>query len=404
MFTPSFPFAASDIITLGAAIFGLLTSIAGSSACIYNSYRTSRINLSILKVKVHNLEILIEGLQQKLNSFDVIKPDPRPWIREARKFLDGVNVPDLENRLNDNVCYRYGAVKSIEDKLQELDVLLENVKQINQQIKIKGSKQPEVSLVGCAREDIQQKIWELVKNVEANGTVCIHGIAGVGKSALAAAIHNKVLIELAGFESIVWVNVEYGLGLKHVQEELASKLHVDLSGITDNVERSKALRSALVQMGRFLLVLDSMWQPFSLHDIGIPEPDAGSKLIVISRNFSVCRKITRKIKRKEIFEIKPLCEAEAWELFESEVGTNIMHLESETLRIARTVIHNLDGLPLAIKMLAENLSEIHDDYSSRINAAWREELFALSRSSYILGNKSQELYDCFKGNKKQIIW
>ncbi|CAO2842554.1 unnamed protein product [Amaranthus hypochondriacus] len=393
---------ASDVITLGAAIFGLLTSIAGSSACIYNSYRTSRINLSILKVKVHNLEILIEALQQKLNGFDVIKPDPRPWILEARKFLEGVNIPDLENRLNDNICYRYCAVKSIEEKLQELDVLLENVKQIAQQIKIKGSKQPEVSLVGSAREDIQQKIWEIVKNVEATGTVCIHGIAGVGKSALAAMIHNKVLTELVGFESIVWVNVEYGLGLKQVQEELASKLHVDLSGITDNVERAKALRSAVVQLGRFLLVLDSMWQPFSLHDIGIPEPDAGSKLIVISRNFSVCRKITRKIKRKEILEIKPLCEAEAWELFESEVGTNIMHLESETLRIARTVIHNLDGIPLAIKMLAESLCEIHDDYCSRIDAAWREELFALSRSSSILGNKSQELYDCFKGSYENL--
>ncbi|KNA22509.1 hypothetical protein SOVF_033550 [Spinacia oleracea] len=392
---------ANEVITLGAAIFGLLTSIAGSTACFYNSYKTSRINLSILKVKVQNLEILIQELQQKLNGIDVLKHDPREWISRAREFLETVNISDLESRLNENCvggqlpnfCSRFGALKSIEESNHGLDVLLDSGKNVSREIKVKGSIQPEVNIVGNARKEIKKRIWEQVSQAETAGIVCIHGMTGVGKTAFAAAIHNKALKELTAFENVIWVNVENGSGLKHIQEELASKLQVHLPGTTVNKE---TLRSALMQRGRFLLVLDSMWQAFSLHDIGIPEPVAGSKLIVTSKTYSVCRKITKNIKSREIYEIKPLLEAEAWDLFQGEVGPNIVNLESETVSIAQRAVKNLDGLPLAIKLFAETLSEVHDDYGSGIDAAWKDELFSLSRSTSLLEGyliKPKELID-----------
>ncbi|KAK9706426.1 hypothetical protein RND81_07G123800 [Saponaria officinalis] len=395
---------ASDVLTLGAAIFGLLTSIAGSSACFYNSYRANRINLSILKVRAQNLENLIDALQQKLNGIDVLKPDPRPWIDQAKEFLSKVNIPDLESRLDENcvdnrvpnLWHRCGAGRSIEAKIQALDILLENGKRVSQETKIKGSKQPDVLIIGNARTKTREKIWDHVSRGSGPATVCVYGIVGVGKTALASVIHNQVLVQRNEFETVIWVSVEYGSGLRHIQEELASKLHVDVSGATDNMERSKMLRSVLMQKGKFLLVLDSMWHAFPLHDIGIPEPTGGSKLIVTSRTYSLCRKITRKFERKEIYEIKPLSEVEAWELFTGELGPSILHFENETLRMAEIAVQDLDGLPLAVKMLAEILIDIHDEYPSRLDAAWKEELAALSESTSFLGNKSQELVDSFK--------
>ncbi|XP_074267453.1 putative disease resistance protein At1g61300 [Silene latifolia] len=401
---------ASEVLTLGAALFGLLTSIAGSSACFYNSYRTNRINLSILKVRLNNLENLIDVVQQKLNGIDVLKPDPSPWLEQAKEFVTRLNIPDLEHRLNENcvnspvtnLWHRCGAGRTIEIKIQELDELLQNGRHVSRETKIKGSKQPEVSILGTVREQIRQKMWDQVSRGDGAAIVCVHGVAGVGKTAVASVIHNQVLAELNDFETVIWVNVEYGSGLRHIQEELASKLHVDVSGDMDNVQRSKTLRSVLMQKGKFLLVLDSMWQAFSLHDIGIPEPFGSSKMIVTSRSFALCRKITTKYKSKEILEIKPLSENESWELFKGEVGANISHLDDETLHMAKLAVQDLDGLPLAIKILAEILGDMHDDHPSSIDAAWKEELLVLRSSTSFLGSRTQELLDCFKHSYENL--
>ncbi|GAB4830876.1 hypothetical protein Ancab_004902 [Ancistrocladus abbreviatus] len=107
--------------------------------------------------------------------------------------------------------------------------------------------------------------------IEGAGTICIHGIAGVGKTAIAATINNLALRKPWLFDFVIWVSVSDGADLRRVQEDIASVISENLPADSNTGNRAGKLCTALIGNKKFLLILDSMWQGYSPSDIGIPE-------------------------------------------------------------------------------------------------------------------------------------
>ncbi|KAL8151794.1 hypothetical protein V2J09_021602 [Rumex salicifolius] len=207
-------------------------------------------------------------------------------------------------------------------------------------------------------------------------------------------------------------------------DDIANCLDIDLSlhspAIANTVEgRAGRLRNALLHRGRFLLVLDSVWQPLYLDEIGIPELVSGRKLIITSRIRSLLNKIDAS---KKIFEVQPLSNVnEAWELFKKEMGffreDDVWELfkkkmgsycEDERVSsiIKSILLDQLDGLPLAIYELADTfLSDdiIQEDYA-KLRFAWRKEVGCslATQPSFHMELRDTELSHRFKDSYENL--
>ncbi|KAJ1434789.1 P-loop containing nucleoside triphosphate hydrolase [Sesbania bispinosa] len=89
-------------------------------------------------------------------------------------------------------------------------------------------------------------------------------------------------------------------------------------GFQDETTRAAALFEAFKRRSRFALILDDLWEPFSLERVGIPIPtiENGCKLLITTRRLSVCRGM----ETDQDVKVKVLTENEAWNLFRDKVG------------------------------------------------------------------------------------
>ncbi|MBA0859429.1 hypothetical protein Goshw_006784, partial [Gossypium schwendimanii] len=105
------------------------------------------------------------------------------------------------------------------------------------------------------------------------------------------------------------------------QKDMASKIGISFCGDEDEITRAGMLFETLSRKSRLVMILDDKWEEVSLEMVGIPEPSTGSKLVLTTRSFDVCRKMScRAIK------VKPLVEKESWKLFSEKVGRDILNI------------------------------------------------------------------------------
>ncbi|MBA0669421.1 hypothetical protein Goklo_029398 [Gossypium klotzschianum] len=117
---------------------------------------------------------------------------------------------------------------------------------------------------------------------------------------------------------------------------------------------TRMLFEALSRKRRSVIILDDLWQEVSLDKVGIPEPSTGSKLVLTTRSFDVCRKMScRAIK------VKPLVEEESRKLFPEKVGRGILNIPEVEL-IAEKIVERCAGLPLGVITVASCMKDIDD--------------------------------------------
>ncbi|GAB4830704.1 hypothetical protein Ancab_004737 [Ancistrocladus abbreviatus] len=97
-----------------------------------------------------------------------------------------------------------------------------------QMFRAKGCRQPVNTFIGSAVEQAKKEIWQRVSDIEGPGTICVHGIACVGKTGIAAAINNQALRETSFFDIAIWVDVSNGVDLQRVQEDIARSMSINL--------------------------------------------------------------------------------------------------------------------------------------------------------------------------------
>ncbi|KAG5223970.1 disease resistance protein [Salix suchowensis] len=243
--------------------------------------------------------------------------------------------------------------------------------------------------VGQAFEENKKVIWSMLMDDKVS-TIGIYGMGGVGKTSLLQHIRNELLKRPDICDHVWWVTVSQDFSINRLQNLIAKRvdkrLSLDLSSEDDDLHRAAKLSEELRKKQKWILILDDLWNNFELHEVGIPVPLKGSKLITTTRSKRVCQQISCQHKIK----VKPLSEGEAWTLFMEKLGHEI-RLSLDVEGIAKAVAKECAGLPLGIITLAgslrgvDNLNEWRNTLKELRESGYRdmdEKVFTVLRVSY----------------------
>ncbi|XP_051116847.1 probable disease resistance protein At4g27220 [Andrographis paniculata] len=211
--------------------------------------------------------------------------------------------------------------------------------------------------------------------VEKVSSIGIHGMGGVGKTALAKHVNNRLLER--NKESVAWITVPQEFRNATLQDEVAKFVGLDLSDEENEDKRASILHRVLSRRKNLILILDDVWKDIDLKKLGDPLSIEGCKLLITTRLQSVCRRINC----KKIVTMKTLSENEAWNLFVETLGRRAS-LTPRVHKIAENMIKVCGGLPLGIITIAGSMkgeTEFH---------VWRDAWAELRRS--IMGQQEME--------------
>ncbi|GLU15721.1 hypothetical protein SLE2022_321900 [Rubroshorea leprosula] len=387
-----------------------LVKCLGRSACTYLNYH---LNFDESVRELTREWRALNSRKEDINS--KVQTEVLPWRKEVKHevqcWLDHVQEINNEvqaiqgkihkvkwysqGRLGKLVCKKIEVVKKIRRQGSFLDRL------VIDRPPSRGVIMPTEKIVG--EISTKEKIWGYLTGSEV-GMIGVCGIGGVGKTTIMKNINNE-LVRQTKFDRVTWVTVSYPLNVIKLQEDIASAIARDdrqklLEG-EDKERRAAALMSIIEGLGRHVLILDDVWENFSLNEVGIPEPtiESGSKIVITSRSIDVCQKMLC-----EIVKVEPLSFQESLNLFSDKVGSNI--LEVPNLKgILELIVKECSGLPLAIVVIAESmrgednvevwknaLNELRQQVESV--AASDQKIFKRLRFSYDRLNNSK-IQNCF---------
>ncbi|XP_058106544.1 probable disease resistance protein At4g27220 [Magnolia sinica] len=326
------------------------------------------------------------------------------WLAKVRKTETEVYSIRSEfavRRICTDHLSRYKLGKRVVKKL-------EDIKKLNKKLKVKGvfdkvaecTRQQRVLEMQTSlprgqqstSEETMEEIWQCLQD-EENGVVGVYGMGGIGKTTLMKAINNRCT-ETRDFDVVIWITVSKDLNLGSIQEEIGNRL-----GMQFGINEEKRIKLfAQLKNVRYLLILDDLWEEFSLNQVGIPKPDKQNrcKIMITTRSVAVCNAMGA---HKSI-KVRALTREEAWNLF---CGNAV--LSSEIRPVAEKVVEECSGLPLAIKtvgraMLRKDKKEV-----------WENALRALKDSSPEVPGMERQVflplklsYDCLENDKIKLCF
>ncbi|GKV27432.1 hypothetical protein SLEP1_g36604 [Rubroshorea leprosula] len=175
-----------------------------------------------------------------------------------------------------------------------------------------------------------------------------------------------------------------------------------LSDCCDELSRASRLMEAMKKV-KYALILDDVWDKFTLHRIGIPEPtmENGCKIVITSRSIDVCNYL-----KCQVVKVPPLPEQESLTLFLEKVGQDVLQIPNLE-EILKLMVAECAGLPLAIVVIAGSMRGVQD--ISEWRNALRElrqcvvdtekdsedEIFNRLKFSYDRLPKNSSIQECF---------
>ncbi|KMZ73698.1 NB-ARC domain-containing disease resistance protein [Zostera marina] len=179
----------------------------------------------------------------------------------------------------------------------------------------------------------KKAVYKALEEQNVN-VIGVFGMGGIGKTTLMQKINNE-MEKRSDFKFVIMVTVSQNLDIKKYK----IKLNVDYQRIT------------LVISWMINVVLQEQIffkDPLNFTEIGIPSPNKSCKIIVTTRDQTVCKTMGA----KEII-IDALGTDESWKLFESiNIGSN----KEFDAKVKHAVCKECAGLPLAILVVAKLLN------------------------------------------------
>ncbi|KAH7861852.1 hypothetical protein Vadar_031769 [Vaccinium darrowii] len=363
-------------------------------------------NIHILEVETQGLEDILRRINEMVvrsqrNAEDV-EPDVEKWQENANRMRDEV-VAFLVNKVRSNSwcvncwcpnpIWRYRLGK--ESKLKTSCVIGcrdRGTKFLTVLPLSRPAPPPEHPLTSHEAFDSRQEIFNGIMEAIKDPTikmVGVHGAGGVGKTTIVKEV--AYLAKKSGlFDDVAFAVVSRNLDKKKLQGELAAELGLKLDEHGRSVDR---LWTRLQNGKKNLVILDDVWDPLNLEDIGIPTTtDHGNKegcckVLVTSRKQLLHRmtpkpadqstpnvSIIAPVASIKEFYIPVLEKKEAWSLFmkTAEISLNS---NQENLSAAKKVCDECGGLPIAILALATALK-------GKEWYAWRDALTLLKNSNF----------------------
>ncbi|GLT30866.1 hypothetical protein SLA2020_056480 [Shorea laevis] len=212
------------------------------------------------------------------------------------------------------------------------------------------------------------------------GMIGVCGIGGVGKTTIMKNLHNDLQRETR-FEKVIWVIVSHPLNVFELQKKIANAMGERLRDDEEVMMRAAALMEIMRRM-RYVVILDDVWQTFSLKEVGIPDPNVqnGCKVVVTSRSIEVCSYLCCKI-----VKVKPLSQEESLKLFVDTVGDGVLQVPGLE-EILKLIVEECAGLPLAIVVIAGSMRGVDD-----VNV-WRNALTELQVRVSSVKDSNDEIF------------
>ncbi|GLJ21064.1 hypothetical protein SUGI_0384900 [Cryptomeria japonica] len=307
----------------------------------------------------------------------------RQWVSTQEQIVNSAEEVFLQYEENKNrrlccCCPHCFLVKrssrKIRNALAELDELL----------KMKDSDFPKNGDLGEPQETLLQpmrnelvgafvheKLSELETWMLEDGSVRVvgvYGMPGVGKTSLLKQIINNEKV-LNFFKLVIWVTVSRKGDISTLQRRIFERIELPWrSNLT--IDEAAAVLHSVFKDRRLLLILDDVRRIIDVSNLGISAPENTTKVVLISRDKEVCKSM----KADRMIAMKHLTEEESWELFckGAFVAGDDHNIDSEIEQLARGVVKESKGHPLAIKMLARTMPLLHSSALSEWECILKE--------------------------------
>ncbi|KAF3438298.1 hypothetical protein FNV43_RR21060 [Rhamnella rubrinervis] len=286
----------------------------------------------------HDVKVELEHAEQL--SMKKPRKEVQNWLQEVGRTK--TEVRNLEARVKE---------MSIFDRLTLRNTIDRHTTQVNQliqrgvfhggftlQVCDSGVPMVTTELVGENFQKNKNAIWEKLMN-DNIPSVGVCGMGGIGKTTLITHIHDQLLGHRSS--SVAWVTVSQNCGTLKLQDKLAKVLGLGSLNEEDERKRAAVLASVLRKKKNFVLILDDIWDPIKLDEVGIPANETRCKLIITTRSLHVCQMMDC----MGIIKVEPLSENDAWELFQMHLGQNTM-LPSEIEEIGKSLVKEFADYPI----------------------------------------------------------
>ncbi|XP_044478106.1 disease resistance protein UNI-like [Mangifera indica] len=354
----------SCVSSISEIIFSRLFKAAGRQIGYLLNYNDK---IEALRNQVEELKVTRDRMQSRIHAAErnreIILLDVQIWISkvddvsaEAEKFFeDEGNVNKMCFKgwcINVRSRYRFSKVAK-----QKKTVITQLQKDGEFQTLSQPAPPPSsiiIPTVGFSgifesRESIKNEIMEFLKDDKVS-IIGICGLGGVGKTTLVKQV-GKLAEEEKLYNSVVMVVVSQTPNIMNIQREIAYMLDLKLLPDYPESARASALWERIKKEKQILIILDDVWRRIKLEEIGIPfgKDHRGCKIMLTSRSKDVCDEMDC----DKISIVRTLSKQEPWELFKELVGMDVEN--SSISPIAREVVAECDGLPIAIVTIASAL-------------------------------------------------
>ncbi|GLT30859.1 hypothetical protein SLA2020_056420 [Shorea laevis] len=342
------------------AIFGALGCICGTSTCnCIDQHRNFNDDVDELRRILDSLTSQKQDIESRIQEAEarggqMVRQQVQEWLKQAeeiqvklRAFSEKVQGVKWYKRacLDRLVCRKINMVKELLDKGSFPEGL------VIERAPARGNIIPTENLVG--EISTKEEIWRYLMGDEV-GMIGVCGIGGVGKTTIMKNLHNDLQRETR-FEKVIWVTVSHPLNVFELQKKIAVAMDQRLQDDEEVKMRAAALMEIMTRV-RYVVILDDVWQKFSLKEVGIPDPNVqnGCKVVVTSRSIEVCSYL-----RCKIVEVKPLSQEESLKLFLDTVGDGVLQVPGLE-EILKLIVEECAGLPLAIVVIAGSMRGVDD--------------------------------------------
>ncbi|KAH7665914.1 P-loop containing nucleoside triphosphate hydrolase protein [Dioscorea alata] len=214
-------------------------------------------------------------------------------------------------------------------------------------------------------------------------------MGGVGKTTLLKRIYKSLLDDAnMGFNHVLFIEASKGIQLEELRKRISESLQLQRAG--------KEGIFNVLKISNFVLLLDNICEEVDLISLGIPHPysDDNStkqcykhKVIFTTRSEDVCAKMGA---GEKTIKVECLGSNDSWDLFRDNVNLDVIVSNEEFKKIARQVMGECSGLPLALKVIGKAMS------NKKSIPEWNFVLRSLKSSSTRVVGMEESLFPILK--------
>ncbi|GLU15381.1 hypothetical protein SLE2022_318780 [Rubroshorea leprosula] len=338
---------------LVGALLEIVNCIATPTCNYVDHYKNFDDDVNELRGKLGDLnrrkQDIESRIQAEARAGQMVKEEVLGWIQHVQTINEDVQTI-LEKAQSVKWCRKACLGKHVRRKIDVVKAIHEQGSIFEALVIAKAPAQgiiiPTENLEGA--KSVKEKLWGYLMGDEV-GMIGLCGIGGVGKTTIMKHVNND-LLKGNRFQKVIWVTVSYPLNVFALQKNIAVAMGETLRKDEEEMRRAAKLTD-IMRKGSFVLILDDVWEKFSLKDVGIREPTEqnGCKVVITSRSIEVCNYLGCKI-----VKVQPLSPQESLNLFLNKVGGDVLEVPGLE-EILKSIVEECDGLPLAIVVIAGSM-------------------------------------------------